>query len=110
MSLDMGLAVVALGRVLIGAGFCLTATIGLLRWPDVPSRLHAATKPQVLGVLLIVGSCEWPGASPAQRWVARVRRDRAAQEGRVLPGRDQIGREPDDAARQPIVARHLDAG
>lgn len=44
---------VALVLVLIGALLCLTASIGLLRWPDVPSRLHAATKPQVLGLLLI---------------------------------------------------------
>ena len=39
--------------VLIGALLCLTAAIGLLRLRDVPSRLHAATKPQVLGLLLI---------------------------------------------------------
>ncbi|MGZ2826729.1 monovalent cation/H(+) antiporter subunit G, partial [Pseudomonas aeruginosa] len=54
MTLESVLDVVALVLVLIGAVLCLTATIGLLRWPDVPSRLHAATKPQVLGVLLIV--------------------------------------------------------
>ncbi|VXB84681.1 Na(+)/H(+) antiporter subunit G [Microbacterium sp. 8M] len=39
--------------VLIGAVLCLTAAIGLLRLRDVPNRLHAATKPQVLGLLLI---------------------------------------------------------
>ncbi|MDQ4214720.1 monovalent cation/H(+) antiporter subunit G [Microbacterium sp. ASV81] len=39
--------------VLIGALLCLTAAIGLLRFRDVPTRLHAATKPQVLGLLLI---------------------------------------------------------
>lgn len=39
--------------VLAGALLCLTASIGLLRWRDVPTRLHAATKPQVLGLLLI---------------------------------------------------------
>jgi multicomponent Na+:H+ antiporter subunit G len=39
--------------VLIGALLCLTASIGLLRLRDVPSRLHAATKPQVLGLILI---------------------------------------------------------
>ncbi|WP_409047773.1 monovalent cation/H(+) antiporter subunit G [Microbacterium sp. HA-8] len=39
--------------VLIGALLCLTASIGLLRLRDVPSRLHAATKPQVLGLMLI---------------------------------------------------------
>ncbi|WP_424936764.1 MULTISPECIES: monovalent cation/H(+) antiporter subunit G [Bacteria] len=39
--------------VLLGALLCLTAAIGLLRFRDVPTRLHAATKPQVLGLLVI---------------------------------------------------------
>jgi multicomponent Na+:H+ antiporter subunit G len=44
---------VALVLVLLGALLCLIASIGLLRLRDVPTRLHAATKPQVLGLLLI---------------------------------------------------------
>ncbi|TDN91008.1 monovalent cation/H(+) antiporter subunit G [Microbacterium sp. BK668] len=47
------LDVIAAVLILIGALLCLTAAIGLLRFRDVPSRLHAATKPQVLGVILI---------------------------------------------------------
>lgn len=43
----------ALVLVLIGALLCLTAAIGLMRFRDVPTRLHAATKPQVLGLILI---------------------------------------------------------
>lgn len=39
--------------IVIGAALCLTAAIGLLRFRDVPTRLHAATKPQVLGLILI---------------------------------------------------------
>lgn len=39
--------------ILAGALLCLSAAVGLLRFKDVPSRLHAATKPQVLGLLLI---------------------------------------------------------
>lgn len=39
--------------ILIGALLCLTAAIGLLRFHDAPTRLHAATKPQVLGLILI---------------------------------------------------------
>lgn len=54
MSLESVLDTIALVLVLVGALLCLTATMGLLRWRDVPTRLHAATKPQVLGVLLIV--------------------------------------------------------
>ena len=44
---------VALVLILVGALLCLTAAIGLLRFRDVPTRLHAATKPQVLGLVLI---------------------------------------------------------
>lgn len=44
---------VALILVLIGGLLCVTAAIGLLRFHDVPTRLHAATKPQVLGLILI---------------------------------------------------------
>jgi multicomponent Na+:H+ antiporter subunit G len=45
---------VAMGLLLAGSLLSLTAAIGLLRFPDVLSRLHAATKPQVLGILLVV--------------------------------------------------------
>ncbi|MFT4280359.1 monovalent cation/H(+) antiporter subunit G [Microbacterium sp.] len=45
--------IIVLVLILIGALLCLTAAIGLLRFRDVPMRLHAATKPQVLGLLLI---------------------------------------------------------
>ncbi|MGG7463592.1 MULTISPECIES: monovalent cation/H(+) antiporter subunit G [unclassified Plantibacter] len=40
--------------VLVGAVMCFAAGIGLLRFPDVLSRLHAATKPQILGLIAIV--------------------------------------------------------
>lgn len=42
--------------VLLLAGACFTALggVGLVRFPDVLTRLHAATKPQVLGLLLIL--------------------------------------------------------
>ena len=44
---------IVLVLVLLGAILCLSAAVGLLHFRDVPSRLHAATKPQVLGLLLI---------------------------------------------------------
>ncbi|UWF77573.1 MULTISPECIES: monovalent cation/H(+) antiporter subunit G [Microbacterium] len=50
---DPLLDAIVLGLILVGALLCLSAAIGLLRFRDVPSRLHAATKPQVLGLLLI---------------------------------------------------------
>lgn len=40
--------------VLAGALFCVVGAFGMLRLPDVPSRLQAATKPQSLGLLLIL--------------------------------------------------------
>ncbi|MET9293656.1 monovalent cation/H(+) antiporter subunit G [Streptomyces sp. NPDC003077] len=40
--------------LLSGALLCLVGAIGMLRLPNVLSRLHAATKPQALGLLLIL--------------------------------------------------------
>jgi multicomponent Na+:H+ antiporter subunit G len=37
-----------------GALMSLAAGIGLVRFPDLLSRMHAATKPQVLGLLLLL--------------------------------------------------------
>lgn len=53
MTIESVLDTTALVLVLIGALLCLTASIGLVRLRDVPTRLHAATKPQILGLLLI---------------------------------------------------------
>lgn len=39
---------------LVGATFTLLAGIGVLRFPDTLSRMHAATKATTLGLLLIV--------------------------------------------------------
>ncbi|CAL9659666.1 hypothetical protein SUDANB176_06944 [Streptomyces sp. enrichment culture] len=39
---------------LAGACFCLLGALGLLRFPDTVSRLHAAAKAQTLGLLLIL--------------------------------------------------------
>lgn len=45
-----------LGAALVftGAAICLLGVIGMLRLPDVLSRSHAATKPQTLGLLLVL--------------------------------------------------------
>jgi len=40
--------------VLAGALMCFAAGVGLLRFPDVFSRIHAATKPQIFGLMAIV--------------------------------------------------------
>ncbi|MET7749557.1 monovalent cation/H(+) antiporter subunit G [Micromonospora sp. NPDC005367] len=45
-----------LGAVCLVAGalLALVAAIGVLRFPDVLDRMHAATKPQTLGVVLLL--------------------------------------------------------
>lgn len=40
--------------LVLGALLTLIAAIGILRFPDVLTRMHSATKPQVLGLLVIV--------------------------------------------------------
>jgi multicomponent Na+:H+ antiporter subunit G len=40
--------------MIVGAVMSLAAAIGLLRFPDLMSRMHAATKPQVLGLFLLL--------------------------------------------------------
>jgi multicomponent Na+:H+ antiporter subunit G len=45
---------VAVVLLLLGTFLCLTAGLGLVRFPDVLTRMHAGTKPQVLGVLLVM--------------------------------------------------------
>jgi len=46
--------VVVGGLVLSGSALALTASIGVVRFPDTLARMHAATKPQVLGLLLVL--------------------------------------------------------
>ncbi|MBE7160556.1 MAG: monovalent cation/H(+) antiporter subunit G [Williamsia herbipolensis] len=40
--------------VLLGALLALTAAIGVLRFPDTLTRMHATTKPQTFGLLLVL--------------------------------------------------------
>ena len=44
--------------VMLGAFLCLAAAVGLARFPDVLSRMHAATKPQTLGLVFVVVGVE----------------------------------------------------
>ena len=50
----MVLDVVAAALTLAGAALALVAGVGMVRFPDVFARMHAATKPATLGLLLIV--------------------------------------------------------
>jgi multicomponent Na+:H+ antiporter subunit G len=40
--------------LVVGAFMSLLAGIAVLRFPDTMSRIHAATKPQVLGIMLLM--------------------------------------------------------
>lgn len=46
--------VIAAVCLLCGASLALIAAIGVVRLPDLLSRMHAATKPQVLGLILVL--------------------------------------------------------
>ncbi|MEU2033034.1 monovalent cation/H(+) antiporter subunit G [Nocardia amamiensis] len=46
--------VVAGFLILFGSTLALTAAIGLVRFPDTLTRMHAATKPQVIGLILVL--------------------------------------------------------
>ncbi len=46
--------VVSAVLMLTGATSCLLGAIGLVRLPDLPARLQAATKPQTLGLALVL--------------------------------------------------------
>ncbi len=63
------LDVLAAVFLLAGSGLALAAGVGLLRFRDLLARSHAATKPQVLGVLLmLVGLGLWMRSGPVT-WV-----------------------------------------
>ena len=46
--------VVAAACLVLSALLTLIAAIGILRFPDVLTRMHSATKPQVLGLLVVL--------------------------------------------------------
>jgi multicomponent Na+:H+ antiporter subunit G len=55
-TVDGWVNVVSAVFMVVGAVMSLGAAIGLLRFPDLLSRMHAATKPQVLGLFLLLAS------------------------------------------------------
>ena len=40
--------------LLCGAFLAFAAGVGVVRFPDLLARMHAATKPQVLGLILVL--------------------------------------------------------
>lgn len=58
------LDVVAAVLLLSGVALTLLAGVGVLRFPDVLTRMHAQTKPAVLGLLLVLGGTALATRSP----------------------------------------------
>lgn len=54
MTWDIAVDLASLVLLIAGAFLALVAGIGMLRFPDTLSRLHAATKPQVVGLLFVI--------------------------------------------------------
>lgn len=54
MSAVLVVDVVSGALLLLGTALALVAAVGLVRFPDVLTRMHAATKPQTLGLLLVL--------------------------------------------------------
>lgn len=128
-----------LGAVLLLAGsfFCLAAAVGIVRFPDVLTRLHAATKPQVFGLILVLTGValtlrSWPvvvlavmtialqvlTAPVSGHMLARTafRTDQWDDEGAVF---DELSddleaagfvNKTDDEPRQPPAREHSDEG
>jgi multicomponent Na+:H+ antiporter subunit G len=51
--------------LIAGCGFFIAGTAGLLRFPDLPSRLHALTKADNLGLGLVLAGIAVHLADPA---------------------------------------------
>lgn len=53
----------SMGLLILGAFFFMAGTVGLLRFPDVYTRLHALTKADNLGLGLVVFGLAWHAES-----------------------------------------------
>ena len=56
MTFDEILDLLAAICLLLGAFLSVAAGVGLMRFPDALSRLHAATKPQILGLMFVLAA------------------------------------------------------
>lgn len=56
MTFDQVLDLIALVFLAAAAVLSVAAGIGLLRFPDALTRLHAATKPQIAGLFFVVAA------------------------------------------------------
>lgn len=56
MTLDLVLDVLTGVCLVLGAFLSFAAGVGLLRFPDAIARMHATTKPQILGLIFILAA------------------------------------------------------
>ncbi len=56
MTLDLVLDILTGVCLVLGAFLSLAAGVGLLRFPDAIARMHATTKPQILGLIFILAA------------------------------------------------------
>lgn len=54
MTMDVALDILAGGFLVVGAFLSFAAGMGILHFPDLLARMHAGTKPQVLGMLFML--------------------------------------------------------
>ena len=67
--MDPVLNVVSAVLLIGGGALTLAAAVGLLRFPDVLTRMHAATKPQVLGLLMVLAGVAVQLRSSVDVWM-----------------------------------------
>lgn len=65
MSWDLVLDIIAGVFLVLGSFLSFVAGLGILRFPDLLTRMHAATKPQVLGLMLLMSALSIELRSPA---------------------------------------------
>ncbi len=58
------MTVLGTALVLVGSTFCLLATLGMLRFPDLYTRLHASAKAGPVGAGLILLGASLTSADP----------------------------------------------
>jgi multicomponent Na+:H+ antiporter subunit G len=64
MSLDVIVDLLTSVFLILGAFLSLAAGVGLIRFPDAIARMHATTKPQILGLIFILAAI----ALQERRW------------------------------------------
>ncbi|MDO5495965.1 MAG: monovalent cation/H(+) antiporter subunit G [bacterium] len=70
MNLDLILDVLGGIAFLLGSLLTLAAAIGMVRFPDLLTRLHAASKPQSLGLALMMTGLALSMRIPSVVWTA----------------------------------------